>query len=277
MSWGVITLVTLRCVPAFRLEEICEPMRFDEALDKVPDLAAREEFVKLWWLPHTESVQVFRYRRTEAPSRFRRAARWVDEAIVNRCVFALLLRAGRIWPALIPKANRLVRAAYFRPRRTVASSHQALTLAMPPSHQEIEYALPRELAAESLRRTRALVERDRLRVNFIAELRFVAGDDAWMSPDYRRDSAHLGAYMASAPDLPRYFSAFEARVAALRPVHSVFVGPSGTEVTRGRRTGMARRRSNLLHTLLVCGAARLQLQRRGIVRISPPSLTTPVA
>jgi len=212
---GVITRVTLRFVPAFRLEEICEPMRFDEALDKVPDLAAGEELVKLWWLPHTDAVQVFRYRRTEAPSRFRRAARWVDEAIVNRGVFALLLRTGRIWPALIPKANRLVRAAYFRPRRTVAASHQALTLAMPPSHQEIEYALPRELAAESLRRTRALVERDRLRVNFIAELRFVAGDDAWMSPDYRRDSAHLGAYMASAPDLPRYFSTFEAEMLAL--------------------------------------------------------------
>ena len=97
----------------------------------------------------------------------------------------------------------------------MASSHQALTLAMPPSHQEIEYALPRELAAESLRRTRALVERDRLRVNFIAELRFVAGDDGWMSPDYRRDSAHLGAYMASAPDLPRYFSTFEAEMLAL--------------------------------------------------------------
>jgi L-gulono-1,4-lactone dehydrogenase len=212
---GVITRVTLRCIPAFRLEEICEPMRFDEALDKVPDLAAREEFVKLWWLPHTESVQVFRYRRTEAPSHFRRAARWVDEAIVNRGMFALLLGAGRLWPALIPKANRMVRAAYFRPRRSVASSHQALTLAMPPSHQEIEYALPRELGAESLQRTRALVERDRLRVNFIVELRFVAGDDAWMSPDYRRDSAHLGAYMASAPDLPRYFSTFEAEMLAL--------------------------------------------------------------
>jgi len=148
-------------------------------------------------------VQVFRYRRTEAPSRFRRAARWVDEAIVNRGVFALLLGAGRLWPALIPKANRLVRAAYFRPRRSVSSSHQALTLAMPPSHQEIEYALPRELGAEALQRTRALVERDGLRVNFIVELRFVAGDDAWMSPDYRRDSAHLGAYMAPARDLPR--------------------------------------------------------------------------
>src|SRR2546428_4644499 len=169
-------------MPACRREEFGEPMRFDEALDKVPDLTAREAFVKLWWLPHTESVQVFRYRRTEAPSRFRRAARWVDEAIVNRGVFALLLGAGRIWPALIPKANRLVRAAYFRPRRSVASSHQALTLAMPPSHQEMEYALPRELGAEGLQRTRALVERDGLRVNFIVGLRFVAGDDAWLSP-----------------------------------------------------------------------------------------------
>jgi L-gulono-1,4-lactone dehydrogenase len=212
---GVITRATLRCVPAFRLEEIRQPMRFDEALAKIPDLAAREEFVKLWWLPHTPWVQVFRYRRTDAPSRIRRVARWVDEAIVNRGVFALLLGAGRLWPALIPPTNRLVRAAYFRPGRRVASSHDALTLAMPPSHQEIEYALPRDLAAEALRRTRALVERDRLRVNFVAELRFVAGDDAWMSPDYGRDSAHLGAYMARAPDLPRYFAAFESEMLAL--------------------------------------------------------------
>lgn len=212
---GIITRVTLRCVPAFRLEELAAPLRFEAALEAIPQLVAEEEYVKLWWLPHTDFVQVFRHRPTGSPSTFRKFARFVDEALVNRGLFSLLLRLGGAAPSLIPRVNRLVRAAYFLPARRVARSDLALTLAMPPRHQEIEYALPVALAAEALRRTRALIERQGLRVNFVVELRFVAKDDAWLSPDHGRDSCRLGAYMARAPGLGRYFATFEEEMLSL--------------------------------------------------------------
>jgi FAD-linked oxidoreductase len=212
---GAVSSVTLACEPAFVLEERAWPILLDDALSNLPRLVAEEEYLKLWWLPHTEHALLVTWRRTDAPSRFGRFARWFDERIVNRGLFALLLAASRVAPSIIPKMNGLVRRAYFRPARRVARSDQALTIPMPARHQEVEYALPAALAVEALRRTRALIEREKLRVNFVVELRFAAGDDAWLSPSHGRDSCYLGAYMARAPGLERYFACFEAEMLSL--------------------------------------------------------------
>src|SRR5438105_11311356 len=50
---GIITRVTLRCERAFLLEERAGPVRFDEAVEQIPQLVREEPYVKLWWLPHT--------------------------------------------------------------------------------------------------------------------------------------------------------------------------------------------------------------------------------
>ena len=212
---GIVTRVTLACEPAFRLEELAGPAPFEEALRGIPELVRSEPYVKLWWLPHTEVVQIFRYRRTEAASTFRAFARWLDERVMNRLVFAALLRVSRYAPSWIPRINALVRRAYFRKTRRVARSDLALTIAMPPRHEEVEYAVPIDRAAEALRNVRALIDREKLRVNFVVELRFVKADSAWMSPAFGRDSAYLGAYMARAEGIERYFAAFEREMLAL--------------------------------------------------------------
>jgi FAD-linked oxidoreductase len=212
---GVDTRVTLACEPAFRLEELAGPVAFDEAIERIPRLARDEAYVKLWWLPHTDVVQIYRYRRTEEPATSRAFVRWFDQHVVNRIVFAAALRFSGWFPASIPRINALVRALYFRPTRRIARSDLALTIAMPPLHEEVEYAIPIERAAEALRGMRALIERERLRVNFVVELRFVAADRAWMSPAYGRDSAYVGAYMARAEGIDRYFAAFEREMIAL--------------------------------------------------------------
>jgi FAD-linked oxidoreductase len=212
---GIVTRVTLRCEPAFRLEELAAPLPFEDALEAIPRLLREEPYLKLWWLPHTGVIQVYRYRRTGAPSTFSALARFIDERIVNRFVFAALLRLGRAVPRWIPALNALVCAAYFRQTRRVARSDLALTIALPPVHEEMEYAVPLERAAEALRRVRELIEREKLRVNFVVELRFVAADEAWMSPAFGRDTAYVGAYMARAEGIEQYFAAFEREMIAL--------------------------------------------------------------
>lgn len=205
---GVVVQVTLRVEPAFRLVEIAEPMPWDEALVALPSLARGEEYVKLWWLPHTDTVHVARYRRCDEPTTFRPWARWLDEHVINRFVFAALLAFGAAAPSFIPAINRLVAAVYFRRRRVCGRSDHVLTLAMPPVHRETELAIPLEHTVDALRRLRRLVERRRHRVDFIFEVRFVKGDDAWMSPAYGGDVAQIGAYAAGTPDRAAFFDTF---------------------------------------------------------------------
>lgn len=216
---GIITQVSVRVEPAFRLRETTQTLSFEDALANMQTLARSAEYVKLWWLPHTEQVLVFRCDRTQelgAPSKLlERFLGWVDRVVINKFVFPLMLGLGRLLPRLIPPSNRLVTRTYLDRAPRIGRADHILSLAMPPRHRETEYAVPLEHAAEALRQTRALIEASGVRVNFITELRFVKADDAWMSPANGRDSCQLGAYMANAPGLADYFASFEAAMRQL--------------------------------------------------------------
>jgi L-gulonolactone oxidase len=54
-----------------------------------------------------------------------------------------------------------------------------------------------------------------VRVNVIAELRFVQGDDGWLSPAYGGDVVQLGAYTAFPRDRDTYFEAFWSEMGRL--------------------------------------------------------------
>ena len=209
---GILSELTLEVVPAFHLREVATPMPIREAIERVDELSRSAEFVKLWWLPHTGQAIVFAADRTEAPSTFSPWGRWVDEHLINRFLFRGILAASRLAPGLTPSLNRVVGAAYFRRQERVGRSHEVFHLAMPPVHRETEYAIPVEHTQQALTELVDWVQRDRLHVNFIAEVRFVRADDGWMSPAHGHDVCQLGAYMANNPDLDTYFAGFERRM-----------------------------------------------------------------
>ena len=211
---GVVTRITLRCEPAFDLEELRFPLPFDDALERMQALVDEYDHVKFWWLPHTDNVLVFAQRRV-APhprSRLTRIARapraWFDTAI-NQGVFSRLLCVGARAPSLVPVLNRTVERAYFVRGHRVDRSDRVFNLAMPPVHREAEYGIPRDVAPLALRRLRELIDSLRIKVGFVVELRFVARDSILLSPAFKRDSCQLGAYIGDHPHQPIYFDAFQ--------------------------------------------------------------------
>ncbi len=206
---GVVSQVSLRTVPAFRLTETVEVVSFDAAAEQIPDLIAREEFIKVWWLPHVDRAMIFKYARTEEPVTLSRVGRAFDEHIVNRCVFPALLSLIKVTDRIVPPINRVVSAAYFRPGTTVGRSDHMFNLPMAPVHDEMEYALPVGRAVDAFRFMREVIEGLGLHIDFIVELRFSARDDAWMSPGGGRDSCWIGAYAAHTRDRQQYFGAVE--------------------------------------------------------------------
>ncbi len=206
---GVITQVTLRCEPLFTLAEDARRLPIDRLIADLNTIAQSAEYVKIWWLPSLPFANVYRYTRTDASPTTSAVRRWAEEAIVNRYVFTALLAVSRPRPWLIRPINAVVGNAYLRPSRLVGRSDRVLTVAMPPVHREMEYGVEMAQGSEALHRVRALIARERLRVNFVMEVRFVKGEDAWMSPAYGRDSCQIGAYMGEGADLEAYFTGFE--------------------------------------------------------------------
>ncbi len=211
---GIVSAVTLQCVPQFDLQEVARPMRFDAACDAALGVASSHEFAKLWWLPHTSHVQISRWDKTKAPRTPVSMLQELEGSGVMNSVMELMLDAGARWPSLIPRVNRFVSRNMFRAIDRVDDARRVFNVPQVPSHREIEYAIPVDRTAEAMRWVRDFIEAESLRVNFIVEVRFAAADDLWMSPASGRATCHLGAYMAEADGIERYFRGFEAQMLA---------------------------------------------------------------
>jgi L-gulonolactone oxidase len=208
---GIISQVTIQCEPAFHLRERSQPMAFDEAMRDLPTLVEGHDHTKLWWLPHTDTVQVSSYDRTTAPIS---PGAELQHAIEHHRLMTWLLggmtELGRRLPAAVPRLNRMVAPLLFRPVDRVNRSHRLFATVMPAPHFEAEFAIPYARTAEAAERLRALIRTHDLRVNFIQELRFVAADDIMMSPAFARDSCHVGGYIGACRDTERFLRHFEA-------------------------------------------------------------------
>jgi FAD/FMN-containing dehydrogenase len=73
---------------------------------------------------------------------------------------------------------------------------------------EMEYALPRAVAADAVRAIKATAER--YAINFPIEVRFVAPDDALLSPAHRRETAYIAVHAFKGMEWEPYFRAVEA-------------------------------------------------------------------
>jgi L-gulonolactone oxidase len=82
-------------------------------------------------------------------------------------------------------------------------------------HQYVnEWALPIERTEEVLRSLDRLIQGGKFNIHFPIEVRFVKGDDIWLSPNYGGDRVWIGTVMyrpygKDADDWARWFEEFE--------------------------------------------------------------------
>jgi FAD-linked oxidoreductase len=74
---------------------------------------------------------------------------------------------------------------------------------------EMEYHLPRENGLKALREVREVLERDHPEVFFPIEVRYIKGDDIWLSPFFQRDSVSIAVHRYFEEDHRPYFSSIE--------------------------------------------------------------------
>ena len=217
---GVVTEVTLRVVPAFRLRQTIEHVDVHGLGRRLEDVARSAEWVKAWWLPQASTAQIVRYERTTDAASTRPSAaqlRALDERVLHRWVFPAMVRLQHRRPDVVPTLNERHSGFYLGPSGLVGQSSLMLNTPMPVVHRETEAAVPLAEAGELVDRVVRRVQRDRISANFPLEVRFVRGDDGWLSPAEGRDTCQVGAYATDGPDRARYFRAFWEEVGTARP------------------------------------------------------------
>ena len=204
---GVVTSLTLRCVPAFGLHAVDAPVPLADTLADLDSLVDSNDHFEFFVFPHSDLALTRTNNRTEGPRqpRSRRKA-WVDDVLLGQHVFHAACLAGRALPGRIPAINRAVSRAVGVSERT-DRSWEIFASPRTVRFTEMEVAIPREHAVAGIERIRALVAERDFAVNFPIEVRFVAGDDAFLSPAAGRDTCYLAVHVFRGMEWEPFFAA----------------------------------------------------------------------
>ncbi len=211
---GIVTAVTLQCVPAFALRAAESPMPLGDVLDGFDELADGNDHFEFYWFPHTQRTLTKRNNRVPAGEPLRPVPRlrgWVDDELLSNTVFGWTQRLTARVPRLTGRVNN-VAARVLSAREYVDASYRVFCSPRRVRFREMEYAVPRESLVDVLRSIEAWVDGSGERVPFPVEVRVAAADDIWLSTAYERSTAYVAVHQFHTLDHERYFRAVESIV-----------------------------------------------------------------
>lgn len=206
---GVISEMTLQVTEAFNLHDKTYILPFTEVIEHLDEYLQKNDHFKLWWLPPTDEVVVFTYRRTKEPRNDSRLRQFFKDELLSVIAFRLLVKIGNLVNKWRVPINRLLTDQMKGPLDRIEKSYRVFNVPAPPLHRETEWAFDLKNGKELLSAYRELFRNGTFTFNFIQEIRFTKGDDFWLSECYGRDSIWIGAYNHEDKQWPEILKSYE--------------------------------------------------------------------
>ena len=208
---GVLTAVTLRCVPAFALtaEERPRPLAAVlEALDDEDGPVWGNDHFEFYWFPYTDIALTKANNRAGHAPPLNPVRRFLEDEVLANGVFELTNRLCTVGRPLTRGANWLAARA-LSARRYTGSSVEVFTSPRRVRFREMEYAIPAEAVVPALLAVDSWLRRTREPVPFPIEVRFAAPDQVWLSTAQGRQTAYVAVHQYHRLAFARYFRAVE--------------------------------------------------------------------
>jgi L-gulonolactone oxidase len=205
---GLVSTITVQCLPAFNLHAIEGSQPVDEILENIDVEVDGNDHFEFFWIPNTRWALTKRNRRTDEPARPRPGWRaFRDDVLYDNVAFGLMCHVGRVRNDLIPRVARLL------PSKGASDYIDAgYKVFASPRHVhflEMEYAIPRAALPEALNRVRAHVKNLGMQISFPVEVRFVAPDDIPLSTASGRETAYIAVHAFRGTPYSDYFRGVE--------------------------------------------------------------------
>ena len=189
-SLGVVTAVTLECVPAFTLRHSERPVDLDDALASIAELGGHDHPGLLVFPYARRALVIERDRVEEKPSPPSAAQAWTEDILLKNHVVGLTSRlAGRV-PAATPALTRAL-TRFARASTRVDSSQRIFTGEVRFRVTSAEWGLALESAATAIEAVVSLFERRRYPVAMPVLCRFGAPSDSYLSTAFERETLYL--------------------------------------------------------------------------------------
>ncbi len=201
---GIVTQVTLRTRPRYRLRALTRVATMDEALDGFLEQAAQHRHYELFPFVHSDYSMTLAIDETDAPIHN------PPESPEEEAAFGNLLAALESVP--IPERKAMINGliSQSEPAEAVDESHRILTNIRNDRFNEMEYAVELAAGPDCVREVLRTIEKEQIDVGFPLEVRTVAGDDSWLSMSSGSD-AHvaISIHRQAGRDYRPYFARIE--------------------------------------------------------------------
>ena len=205
---GIITEITLQCVPAYKLELWNRKEDFQEVLKSFTDRISHNRNFEFYWFPYTETAWTkssnIANEQTDKVGLFN----YFTEYVLENYAFKVLAEIARAFPSQNKTVSR-ISAASIPNVRKVYHSHKIYATQRLVRFNEMEYNVPLDAHEDVLKEIVKCFQNNNFNVHFPIENRVVKGDDIALSPAYRRDSAYIACHVYNKKDYKAYFKALE--------------------------------------------------------------------
>ncbi|GAA5069311.1 D-arabinono-1,4-lactone oxidase [Nocardia callitridis] len=205
---GVVTAVTLQLVDSFVLDGVERPIALDAVLADLDAHIDDNDHFEFYMFGHSSVAMTKRNNVIQSQAQPRsKVADWFGDTLLSNHAFDALCRLGRGRPGLIPLIHRgAARAGSYR--RQIDRSYRVFSTPRLIRFTEMEYAVPRAHSVEAIRAIKELSKR--FDTPMPIEVRWVAADDAFLSPATGRATCYIAVHQYRGMPFEPFFRACEA-------------------------------------------------------------------
>ncbi|PQZ89033.1 FAD-linked oxidoreductase [Arthrobacter sp. MYb227] len=208
---GVLTEITLQCVPRFKLLAREEPEPLAGMLESFVDRVVLTDHLEFYWFPYTQTALTKTNTRLPEntpvdPVPWR--SRILDDELMGNGAFALLCRLGAKVPATVPSINKLAAKALAARTYTDQSEH-VFVAPRRVRFREMEYAVELSALPTVFAAVRRVLESCPERITFPLEVRATAADDTWLGTASGRQSAYIAVHRYAGEPSSEFFKKIE--------------------------------------------------------------------
>ncbi|MFC4756254.1 D-arabinono-1,4-lactone oxidase [Dietzia aurantiaca] len=193
---GIITKMTIRCVPAFALHADERPWTLSAVLQDMEGFARSADHAEFYWFPHTDAINVKRNTRLPGDADLKPVSRLqsaISDEFLSNEGFEAVCRAATRRPSITPRLNRFTARA-LSARTYTDRSYRVFASPRRVRFREMEYAVPIAAAGAVLGDIRDMIDRSGVLTPFPMEVRFAAADDVWLSTAHGREVCYIAVH-----------------------------------------------------------------------------------
>ena len=208
-TFGIITEVTLQCVPRYKLKIQNRKEPISEVLSTYHQRNTENRNFEYYWIPYTDTAwtKTSNIVESDEPDKVSMMNYW-SEYVLENYVFKGLCELATVFPSQTELISKIT-AASISDVSKVHNSHRIYATQRLVRFKEMEYNVPIEAYDDVIKDIMKVVNSKKYNVHFPIENRVVQADDILMSPAYKRDAAYIACHIYYKKDHRPYFKALE--------------------------------------------------------------------